>query len=136
MNNIYKKIGITILSILCIKMPYTQPKAPIIKTINIRNTSKNFKNMTCTKTIIEASSMFEKNIKLIAGITAISTAALISIGALMWYKKQQAHTIINEDDIRTRIQNEPTIRENILKYASIHRNKGRALLKNGCTIRE
>jgi len=134
MEHMYKKIGIAIITILSINTPYTQPKTPLIKTINIRNTSKNFKNMTCTKTVVNASNSLGINTKLIAGITAITTIALLSIGALIWYTKYHTQNTA-QYELKSPIDSDPITRENILKYACIHRSKGRAIVKDGCIIR-
>jgi hypothetical protein len=133
MKNIVKKqLLATIIMLLAV--PYSQAGTPNIHSINIRNTSDNFKSITYTHKIFKGSPSLLTNPRFIACIAAATSIAILSIGALIWYKKHATQSA-REQSLQNSSYNKPTMREKFLGCASIHRRSGRAILKNGHIIR-
>ena len=131
-NTVKKQFFATIIMLLAV--PYTQAYTPDIHSINIRNTSDNFKNIIYTHKIFKGNPSTLTNPRFIACVAAVTSIALLSVSALMWYKKHTAQ-LATEQSLKNSLYNRPTMREKFLGCASIHRRGGRTIIKNGCTIR-
>jgi len=133
MKNTVKKQFLAAI-IMLLAVPYAQAYTPNIHSINIRNTSDNFKSIIYSHKIFKGSPSLLTNPQIIACVAAVTSIAIISVSALMWYKKHTAQSA-TEQSLKNSPYNNPTMREKFLERASIHRRGNRIIIKNGRIIR-